>query len=156
MNMSVDLILPLMTLPADAIPSPSSWCSFFSSIFRLLVVCHAELIKRCPLAPGDVHHPPLPAPWPWCELSSQLRGGRRDGGKPNVKVVVNEKWRLWLFFHYFFCKAFSFSMAWTCTSWFYPQRVFFPFLSCSNTPCTVLIIALKGPDVQTSFPQVQN
>lgn len=158
MNMSEDLLFPLLTLPAVAIPSRSPGCSFFSSsVFRLPAVCHAELIKRCPLAPRDVHHPPLPAPWPRCELSSQLRGGRWDREKPNVKVVVNEKRRVWLFFPLFFCQAFSF--------FFYVlnlhlvvlslQGFFFPFRDVHMY--VALIIASKWPhDVQTSSTKVQN
>lgn len=159
MNMSEDLLFSLLTLPAVAIPSRSPGCSFFSSsVFRLPAVCHAELIKRCPLAPRDVHHPPLPAPWPWCELSSQLRGGHWDREKPNVKVVVNEKRRVWLFSHYFSARLLVFlffnalNLHLVVSS---SQGFFFPF--CDVHMYVALIIASKWPhDVQTSPTKVQN
>lgn len=112
MNMPEDLLFPIITLPAVAIPSHFSWCSLFP-LFRLPALCHTELIRRCPLTPRDVHHPPLLASWPLSELASQLRGGRWDREKPNVKVAANKKRRVLAYFKMIFLPSWSyFLMSW--------------------------------------------
>lgn len=107
MNMSENLLFPLLTLPAVAIPSPSPECSFFLLHLQApsFVPCWADqkmpaCTQRCTSS-----SPPCALTWVWTLLTAPRRPQRRR----EAKCQSRGEWKvtsLAFFLHYFSARLF--------------------------------------------------